>query len=258
MSPASRPFRGMGEIILVAAVIEYGMWGLGPHLRGQPHLILLYWLLVFAGAVYMIWLSPIIINRDPPDLRGWAWPRQHRDDPGCWKQAWRSYLALTVAITALLTLASLWFRPGTIAAVEPETFSLRLAGYMVFGPVQALLFFGFFQTRLRTIVPIGQGPHATMRHQMMVALGTAAIFSLAHAPNIPLMLFTFLAGLVWSIVFYRRPNILLLGLSHAFLGTILHQFLLLYMRIGPFYHNPEARIFRVVIPGLAELIGKRF
>ncbi|MEK6541932.1 MAG: CPBP family glutamic-type intramembrane protease [Pseudomonadota bacterium] len=258
MSPASRPLRGIGEIALIAAMVEYGMWGLGPQLRDQPHLILVYWLLVLGGAFYMVWLSPIIINRDPPDLRGWAWPRQRRDDPGSWKKAWRSYLALTMAIAALLTLGSMVFRPGVIAAVDPKTFALRLAGYIVFGPVQALLFFGFFQTRLRTILAVGRGPRAIMRHQMMVAAGTATIFSLIHAPNLPLMLFTFFAGLAWSCLFYRRPNILLLGLSHAFLGTVLHQFLLLYMRIGPFYNNPEARIFRVVIPGLAELIGKRF
>lgn len=248
----------MGEIMLVAAIFEYGMWGLGPQLRGQPQLILLYWLLVLGGALYMVWLSPIIINRDPPSLRGWAWPRQRRDDPGSWQHAWRSYLALTLAIAALLAFYSVLFLPGVIAAIDPATFALRLAGYMIFGPVQALLFFGFFQTRLRTMLPIGQGPNATLHHQMMVALATAAIFSLAHIPNPTLMLFTFLAGLAWSLLFYRRPNILLLGLSHALLGTILHQFLLVYMRIGPFYHDPEARIFRVVIPGLAELIGKRF
>lgn len=258
MNPVAHPLRGLGEIALAVAIVEYVMWGLGPQLQGQPQLIPLYWLLVLGGAMYILWLSPVTINRDPPDLRGWAGPRHRRDDPGSWKNAWRSYLALTLAIAALLTLVSIMFRPGAIAAIDPVTFAMRLAGYMIYGPVQALLFFGFFQTRMRTLLPVGQGPHAILRHQMLVASGTATIFSLVHAPNQPLMLFTFFAGMAWSFLFYRRPNVLLTGLSHAFLGTLLHEFLLLYMRIGPFYHNPELRIFRVVIPGLAELIGKRF
>lgn len=119
-------------------------------------------------------------------------------------------------------------------------------------------FFGFILTRLREIVANITGPYQILLHRLTVVVLTSVIFSLVHTPNVPLMICTLFTGLIWAWVFYQQPNILLLGLSHAVLGTILHRVVQMHMRVGPFYDNPDLYIIREVIPGLRQLIGDLF
>jgi hypothetical protein len=61
------------------------------------------------------------------------------------------------------------------------------------------------------------------------AVLAASIFALVHAPNVPLMIFSGLAGLGWVIWFQKHPNLPAVWISHALLaGTALatiHPFL---------------------------------
>jgi len=72
------------------------------------------------------------------------------------------------------------------------------------------------------------------------AAGLAAmLFGLLHAPNWPLVALATGAGVIWCLLFNRRPNIITLALAHAILAVLLyhawpvcwHQNLL----IGPTY-----------------------
>ena len=65
-------------------------------------------------------------------------------------------------------------------------------------------------------------------------------------------------GLAWSWLYQARPNLVLVGVSHAVLGTMTHSVLGLYTRIGPFYAHPEGHILRNVAPGLKALIGNLY
>jgi membrane protease YdiL (CAAX protease family) len=64
----------------------------------------------------------------------------------------------------------------------------------------------------------------------------AAIFSSAHAPNLPLMALTFAGGLIWSWVYERAPNLPAIALSQAAVSltlmTSLPPWLLPSMSVG--------------------------
>lgn len=258
MTHTSRRLRNCAEVALVIAALEFGIWILGPLVVRDHSYIPHYWLLVSLCGLYILWISPRIVNRDPAAIRGWGWPDEPSRGPGSWSLAWRSYAAVTFMVGGLLVAAS-WLRdPGIWERINPGTFAVRLSGYIVWGTAQALIFFGFVHTRIREAIPGFAFKGGEYVHQAAVGTATALVFSAAHFPNWPLMGFTLAAGLIWSVLFYWRPNVWLLGLCHALLGTLLHQFVRIPMRIGYFYHEPHGYIMRTVVPGLADFIGHRF
>jgi membrane protease YdiL (CAAX protease family) len=48
---------------------------------------------------------------------------------------------------------------------------------------------------------------------------TASLFALLHAPSYPLMILTFLGGLIWSFVYERAPNLFASAISHTLLSA---------------------------------------
>jgi membrane protease YdiL (CAAX protease family) len=63
---------------------------------------------------------------------------------------------------------------------------------------------------------------------------SALIFSAAHIPNFPLMIFCFIAGLLWAWAFHRHNNLFTVALFHGVLGSIGSSFLLIYTLVGPY------------------------
>jgi len=252
------PLWGLLEITVLALVFFAGLWLAGPRIGSLPHAKLGYWLLVAWGGVYLLWISPVLLHCDPPEWRGWGGRRSAGPAPGSWGRAWPSYAALTAAGAALLLAYAWWQDPGHVTQINWREVQIKFAGYVVFGIVQDAVFFGFVLVRFRQMIPLIPGPHAVRRHQAAVALATALVFAGFHFPNPALMGFTLAGGFCWSWLFYRRPNILLLGLGHAVLGTILHRIVHLYMRNGPFYAQPDLHILRHVVPGLQRFAGHLF
>ncbi len=76
---------------------------------------------------------------------------------------------------------------------------------------------GFIYRRLRQILAGDTSEQPANR----AILAAAAIFALVHAPNLTLMVFTFLGALMWSWVYERAPNLFALGLSHAVISLML-------------------------------------
>jgi len=131
------------------------------------------------------------------------------------------------------------------AAVGHVTGSLHLTTHFwtsvlvvpVWGLVQQYALQGFIYRRMRSVFVDVTGSPAEQRQQVKLAiLATAAIFALAHAPNVMLMFLTLLGALLWSWVYERAPNLLALGLSHAavslMLMTSLPSWLLPSMSVG--------------------------
>ncbi len=116
------------------------------------------------------------------------------------------------------------------------------------------MFFGFLQTRIRTMLASAPLASEGLR-RALVALLTSSGYALSHIPNGPLIALAFAVGLCWSWIFYARPNVLLLGTCHAILGTILQNVVMMYTRIGPFYAEPQRHAFVSAFPGLKALIG---
>jgi hypothetical protein len=248
---ATHPLLSSGEILALGLLFLFTLWIVGPKVETSAVALTMYWLAVAIWAGTMLWLAPVL-HKDPPALRGWGGGRA-ADDPGRVSNAWPSYLGLTVAVGAFMLIVTAVRDPAFAAHVDWRRFGLKLAGYLVYGPVQALVFFGYLQTRLRRILScwLAEGPAL----RAILALCVAALFGAAHAPNWLLACMVTGVGLAWSWLFYARPSVLLLGASHAVLGTIVFAVMGVYTRIGPFYAHPEGHIIRHAIPGLSALIG---
>lgn len=253
------PRWGILEIAGLTAAFFAGLWLLGPRIASHPEAHFVFWGMIALGALHVLWLSPRVLHRDPPAWRGWG--GADGDDgrrPGAFRTAWRAYAAWTALAAIFLIAYAGWRDPARLARLDWTAMGIKFGGYVVFGMVQAMIFFGFIQCRIRAMLPMPTGARAGWRHRLWVALLTSLIFAIYHLPNPALMLFALLAGFCWSWIFYQRPNILLVGLSHALLGTLLHRVVQLHMRIGPFYHQTELYILRNVVPGVKDLIGTHY
>lgn len=250
------PYWGILEIAVFAGLVLSGIWVFGPEIGKSLLLQLLFWILVIIGGLYILWFSPFRLHQYPPEK--WGWKINGNQKPGTLKRAWPVYFTFTFIAAALLILYTFIFSADSLFQVNLRGIIIKFAGYLVYGTIQSIIFFGFILTRLREIMSAHLGENTTARHQASVIFLTTTIFSLFHIPNIALMACTFLTGIFWAWIFYTRPNILLMGLSHAILGTILHQVVKLHMRIGPFYENPDLYVLREVVPGLKKLIGDLF
>lgn len=252
------PFWGILEITGFSVLFFSGIWLLGPAVTNSVFLIYLFWILVAAGGIYLLWFSPVKLHGYDWEEWGWNFSLKNSNHPGSFKNALPVYLVVTLAGSSLLVLYVILFAPELFKKVNLEAFVVKFGGYLVFGTVQSLIFFGFMMTRLKNFFSSEPGIMDQKLQLILTVFITAAIFSLFHHPNTHLMGITFLAGLIWAVVFFKKPNILLLGASHAIVGTILHQVVQLHMRIGPFYDNPDLYLLREVVPGLKELIGDLF
>jgi len=142
------------------------------------------------------------------------------------RETWR-----TMGLDAKWFLPSLW-RAGVIAL--PGTGGMWLAGYLsgsvgvgviafaviaffygFWGFIQQYLFLSYFSRRLR-IFP---------GNRIVVALVTAAMFSVVHLPIVILAAVTFVFGFVAAFIFYERPNLYALALAHGLLGAAFYNFL---------------------------------
>ena len=249
------PAWGLLEIAALGGLFLVTLWFVGPSVETNGAALAFYWFALATWTVSILWLSPIVLHHDPPSLRGWGLGRSV-DDPGAVRNAWPAYAGFTtVAATGLMIVMT---TRDTAFLVHTPWLKVghKLLIYLVYGPVQALVFFGYVQTRLRTAAAtLAVAPWLT---RLVVVLSTSLLFAAVHIPNWPLSAMVLAVGLCWSWLYYARPNVLLMGVSHAVLGTIVYSILGVYTRIGPFYAHPEGHIARNAIPGLKALVGDLF
>lgn len=256
MTPARSiaPAWGFAELAVFLSAYFAAVWLVAPRVSEAWAAITI--VVLTTGAVVLIaWLSPIALHADPPALRGWGpvTPPQR----GAAGVAWPLYAALTAGGLAVTAGLALLIRgPEGMQHIAWDGLPWRLARYLVFAQIQAMMVFGFILTRLRTALSVSVVPG--LSPQSLTCLLTASIFCSLHLPNWPLVGLTFAVGLVWAWAFYRYPSILLVGISHAVLGATTQVVLGLSTRIGPFYAHPDQYVYRAIIPGLTELIGGRF
>jgi hypothetical protein len=103
--------------------------------------------------------------------------------------------AVPLVLAVGLGLGTLHDRPALLA---------NLAGLIPWGGAQ--------QWVLQTVV-LSEARRLTSPPKSIVL--AAALFSVAHAPNVFLMLVTFVGALGWCAIFTRYPNFMPLAVSHA-------------------------------------------
>jgi hypothetical protein len=252
------PYWGIVEISGFAILFFAGNWLMGPSIANSLLLVLLFWVLFIAGTFYLLWISPVKLHGIR--WKEWGWNISLSDDshPGSLRNAFPTYLAITCIVSTIFILYVILITPETLERANLQAVAVKFGGYLFFGTAQSILFFGFIMIRLKNVISRKlEFGRANLQLFSTVFL-TAAIFSIFHLPNTPLMGITFLGGLIWAWLFYEKPNILLMGVSHAIIGTILSQVVQMHTRIGPFYNNPDHYFLREVVPGLKQLIGDLF
>ncbi len=128
-------------------------------------------------------------------------------------------IAESARLTSIMTLAM----AGLVTAVAVATdgfhwgrtarFLELCVIYLGWGIAQQYLLQAFTLRRLRE-ANLGLIP------SVLIA---SLIFAAMHAPNWLLSAVTFVAAIVWCLLFIHRPNIFTLGLSHAVLAVLLYH-----------------------------------
>jgi membrane protease YdiL (CAAX protease family) len=150
-----------------------------------------------AAAGWLIYLLGRV-RREPDLWRDWGF---RTDNLGA---SLREASLAGAAALALIVPFAFWrghFPP-------PPSFWAVAALYPLWGLAQQFLLNALLARNLRPFL----GDRA-------VVLTAAAFFSLAHAPDWPLMGLTFAIGLPWVWLYLRRPNLWVLGLWHGLLGA---------------------------------------
>ena len=141
---------------------------------------------------------------------------------------------LMLAGPTLLAIAALIFVSYLTHSLHlPDRFWARLSLLPIWALLQQYVMLGFTYRRLRQFL-----------HANQTIIITAGLFALVHAPNYPLMILTFLGGLIWSFVYERAPNLFAASISHMLLSaTVLiaiPEWILPSMTVGYrylLYHN---------------------
>ncbi|MFU8779599.1 MAG: lysostaphin resistance A-like protein [Kiritimatiellia bacterium] len=249
---------GGAEIIAFLALYQGLQWSVGIRVESTQWAAPMVWVMALAGALYYFWYSPVHLHGDTSFERGFIWGGHSGTEPGVWRNAYRPYAGFTLVGVIVLIIWAWQRDPNFIVNTNWKSFGIRLPGYVVSAFAQAMFFYGFILTRLRHMIPDSAGSGAAWRHRLSVALVATICFAAFHLPNPLLMAVTAIAGFFWAWIFYRYPNLLLLALSHAVLGNLLHRVVQVHMRTGPFYGQPDRHVIRHIIPGLRGIIGDMF
>lgn len=169
---------------------------------------------VAAYLSYIVWRARVT----PGALRLWGLRRDNL------LPAVRAQLAFVgVGGIALAALGSML---GRLAV--PQTFWLTLALYPLWGTAQ--------QFALQNL--IARNLTGFTRNDIAIACIASALFGLSHYPRIDLALLTLAAGIPFTLIFRRWPNLWAVGIAHGILGT-----LAVYWVAG---EDPGAMIVRVL------------
>ncbi len=132
-----------------------------------------------------------------------------------------------LAVIVILILG--WILSGSAFVLRPLRPHLLLLPLWALFQQYALQ--GFINRRLQSA--LGKG--------FKVTLLVGLLFGLLHLPNPLLAGLTFLGGMVWASVYQRQPNLLALGISHAFasltLALAIPPNLINGLRVGFRYFN---------------------
>jgi len=218
--------------------------------------------LLLSMALYFIYISPILIYKDTLEDRGLGRDSFLYIRKDNFFQVCRKIALMTVAMGAIIVFSA-WYIEATFF-IKPDwyAFVLKLFFYLFYALVQDIFFFSFLLVRLKSFISIDGNLHIESDSSKIrvVVFSFAFFFSLSHLPNVNLMALSFVFAAYYGYIFYKTPNLYVIVIAHALLGTLLHRVFELHMKIGIFYGMPtqEGHLVRFLIPAINELIGGRW
>ncbi len=156
--------------------------------------------LIIAVPVWLAWAA-LRLAHDPGALRVW----------GFRLDTWRPSATAVALFTAPAALALTAAAPLLGNWPIPNTFWLVLAAYPVWALAQQFLLCAVVTRGLTRLLP-----------RWLVPVAAGALFACAHLPDLPLVALTLVAGIVFSELYLRWPNLWTQALGHALLGTVVY------------------------------------
>lgn len=191
------------EMVSVLGSVLIAVWALAP-IYPQAR-----WP-VAIPAILALWL--IVRSQQ---LRGETWADAGFTTDGFFA-AWK-LLALPMLI-GIAVMCAIGWRMNSFQ--RSSHFGVNLFIAPLWGLLQQYVTQSFLYRRTRWLLLSGR--HQSEERQIRLAIViSAACFALVHLPNLTLTVLTFAAGLLWSWVYERAPNLWALGLSHGILSAVL-------------------------------------
>lgn len=241
------------ELVVLLTGVQVACWWVMPRIASTPFAALAY-LLLGASFAYVIYLSPVRLHRNSLAERGlgtWRTLFVRTDNLAV---AARHFGAAALAGTVLILLTAALWNPEVFARFNWKAFVTRFLFYSLSSVIQSLVFVGFLMPRFRDVCACGD----ETRRRWQVAVLAALVFSVTHAPNLPIMALAVPFAFTLSWISWRTPNVFAAAGFHAVLGVLVHRVLELSMRTGPFYSNPDTYLFRTLFPFARDWIGGQY
>ena len=240
-----------GELAFLTAAYFVGAWMVAPLIGRVPLAVEAMRMGVLAAAVYVAFISPVLIHGDTAAQRGvGTWRTLFVRTDNLAAAAGRFGLFTLAGAAALVALA-LIRQPDGLRHVRWDAFGMKLFAYCLFAPVQAYVMWSFMLPRFRRA--LADGEDSDDDRVWPAVLACALCFALFHAPNVPLMAISFVFAIASGRIYAATPNLFVASLSHALLGTILQQIFGLYTRVGWCFANPESYVIRNLFPFVKDL-----
>lgn len=207
MARSTRPHSVSG----VPSYLELGMMVLTGMVHVAMEVLLKvgdYWLRVYNISAAILWALYILwrVWTTPGLARVWGFRLDN------FLPAWRrcAYLVIPAVITAFL------YGRLTGRLPLPDSFWLILLVYPVYGIAQQVALQILINRNLRGLIP-----------SLGIRAGLIGLFfGAAHIPNWMLVVSTCCAGVVFTWIYERCPNVLAIGVAHGFLGAMVYYLVL--------------------------------
>jgi membrane protease YdiL (CAAX protease family) len=136
-----------------------------------------------------------------------------------------SKILLVFTLTAIPVLYLIWqnYFPVNNLFYKESSFWKKFITYPLGALFQEYIFLAFFFRRYREIF----SPHTNI-----AIFFSALTFAMIHIPTPPLIIFCFIAGIVWAYAYHKYPNLFTIAISHAVLGIFCSSILLAYQVVG--------------------------